>query len=299
VGSFGGDAWKEWNGRFRDDCRDFFRGAPGALGRFADRLVGSPNVYGHEGREAEESVNFVTCHDGFTLNDLVSYEHKHNEANGEQNHDGADDNRSWNCGAEGPSTDAAIEGLRERQVKNCLAVTLLALGVPMLLMGDEVRRSQGGNNNAYCHDDESTWFDWSLVERHADLRRFVSLLASRRVMRDVEHERHRVSLSRLLATSRHEWHGVKLGQPDWGESSHCIALGADLEAVGLRMHFILNAHDQAHEFELPEAPWRRWIDTSRRSPDDIVELASAPAIDARIYDAGPQSVVMLFAPRTA
>ena len=172
--------WKEWNGRFRDDCRDFFRGAPGSLGRFADRLVGSPEVYGHKGREAEQSVNFVTCHDGFTLNDLVSYDRKHNEANGESNRDGADDNRSWNCGVEGPSDDPAVEALRNRQVKNYLTVTMLALGVPMILMGDEVRRTQGGNNNAYCHDDESTWFDWSLVEKHADVHRFVTLLAARR-----------------------------------------------------------------------------------------------------------------------
>ena len=120
VGSFIGDAWKEWNGRFRDDCRDFFRGAPGSLGRFADRLVGSPEVYGHKDREPEQSVNFVTCHDGFTLNDLVSYERKHNEANGENNRDGADDNRSWNCGVEGPSDDPAVEALRNRQVKNFL-----------------------------------------------------------------------------------------------------------------------------------------------------------------------------------
>ena len=154
VGSFIGDAWKEWNGRFRDDCRDFFRSAPGSLGRFADRLLGSPEVYGRKGREIEQSVNFVTCHDGFTLNDLVSYERKHNELNGESNRDGADDNRSWNCGTEGPTADPAVEELRNRQVKNCLTVTLLALGVPMLLMGDEVRRTQGGNNNAYCHDDE-------------------------------------------------------------------------------------------------------------------------------------------------
>ena len=227
VGTFVGDAWKEWNGRFRDDCRDFFRGAPGSLGRFADRLVGSPEVYGHKGREVEQSVNFVTCHDGFTLNDLVSYERKHNEANGENNRDGADDNRSWNCGVEGPSDDPAVEALRNRQVKNFLTVTLLALGVPMLLMGDEVRRTQGGNNNAYCHDDESTWFDWSLLDKHADVHRFVTLLAARRLLRDVEHEQQRVSLTQLIADADKSWHGVKLGQPDWGEHSHSIAFTAE------------------------------------------------------------------------
>jgi isoamylase len=155
VGSFVGDSWKEWNGRFRDDVRSFFRGDEGTVARVADRLVGSPEVYGYREREAEESVNFVTCHDGFTLNDLVSYNLKHNEANGEDNRDGASDNRSWNCGAEGPTDDAAVENPRNRQVKNLLTCTMLSLGVPMIVMGDEVRRTQRGNNNAYCQDTKS------------------------------------------------------------------------------------------------------------------------------------------------
>jgi len=159
VGNFIGDSWKEWNGRFRDDVRSFFLGEEGSVGRLADRFLGSPEIYGHKEREAEQSVNFVTCHDGFTLNDLVSYNQKHNEPNGENNRDGANDNRSWNCGVEGPSDDPAIEKLRERQIKNFLAMTLLSLGVPMLLMGDEARRSQRGNNNAYCQDNETSWFD--------------------------------------------------------------------------------------------------------------------------------------------
>ena len=202
VGSFVGDAWKEWNGRFRDDVRDFFRGEPGAVRRLADRLVGSPEIYGGEGREAEQSVNFVTCHDGFTLNDLVSYNHKHNQANGEDNRDGADDNRSWNCGVEGPTDDPEVEALRNRQVKNFLAVTMMSLGMPMILMGDEVRHTQHGNNNAYCLDDETTWFDWTLLAKHADIHRFVSLLAARRSVRDVENERQRVSLNTLLQEAK-------------------------------------------------------------------------------------------------
>jgi glycogen operon protein len=149
VGGFVGDSWKEWNGRFRDDARSFFRGEDGSVARFVDRLLGSPEIYGHEEREPEQSVNFVTCHDGFTLNDLVSYDQKHNEANGENNRDGADDNRSWNCGAEGPTDDPEVEKLRNRQVKNFLTVTMLSLGMPMILMGDEVRHTQAGNNNAY------------------------------------------------------------------------------------------------------------------------------------------------------
>ena len=297
VGNFIGDAWKEWNGRFRDDCRDFFRCAPGSLARFADRLVGSPEVYGHKGREAEQSVNFVTCHDGFTLNDLVSYDRKHNEANGEQNRDGADDNRSWNCGVEGPTNDPAVEAVRNRQVKNYLAVTMIALGVPMILMGDEVRRTQGGNNNAYCHDDESTWFDWSLVEKHADVHRFVTLLAGRRVLRDVEHENRRLSLTELIAGATKGWHGVKLGQPDWGEHSHSIAFAARVANEQLLFHLILNGYWEPLEFEVPPATatWRRWIDTSLSSPQDIADWREAPPIHERTYRAGPRSVVVLYA----
>src|SRR5205085_2719286 len=140
VGSFVGDSWKEWNGRFRDDVRSFFRGDDGSVDRDADRLIGSPSIYSHKQREPEQSVNFVTAHDGFTLNDLVSYDRKHNEANGEDNRDGAADNRSWNCGVEGPTDDSAIDTLRTLQVKNFLTVTMLSVGMPMLLIGDEVRR---------------------------------------------------------------------------------------------------------------------------------------------------------------
>ena len=148
VGSFVGDSWREWNGRFRDDVRSFFRSEDRSLRRFADRILGSSEIYRWKEREAEQSVNFITCHDGFTLNDLVSYNEKHNEANGEGNRDGGNDNRSWNCGVEGPTDDPAIEKLRNRQVKNFLTVTLLSFGMPMITMGDEVRRTQHGNNNA-------------------------------------------------------------------------------------------------------------------------------------------------------
>ena len=299
VGSFVGDAWKEWNGRFRDDARDFFRGEPGSVARFADRMLGSHEVYGHKQREAEQSVNFVTCHDGFSLNDLVSYNGKHNEANGEENRDGANDNKSWNCGVEGPTTDPAVEEMRNRQVKNFHAVTLLSIGLPMILMGDEVRRTQGGNNNAYCHDDESNWFDWSLVEKHADVYRFVKLLLARRLLRDVTHEQQRVSLSQMLAGSTHAWHGVKPNHPDWGEGSHSIAFGAELRKEGLALHMILSAYWEPLDFELPPVrgggSWRRWIDTSLPSPADIVEWRSSPTIPGQSYRAGPRSVVVLIA----
>ncbi len=301
VGSFIGDSWKEWNGRFRDDLRGFFRGEEGSSARLADRLVGSPEIYGHKEREVEQSVNFVTCHDGFTLNDLVSYNQKHNELNGEDNRDGSNDNRSWNCGVEGPSDRPDVEMLRNRQAKNFLALTLLSLGMPMLLMGDEVRRSQGGNNNAYCQDNETSWFDWTLVEKHADLHRFVTQVLARRPLRTTEPERKRVSLSQLLRRANKAWHGTKLNQPDWGNQSHSLALGAEVRAEKLVFHLVLNAYWEPLEFELPAEkdaggnPWRRWIDTSLESPQDIVDWPSAPIVTSRSYRAEPRSVVVLIA----
>jgi len=300
VGSFIGDAWKEWNGRFRDDVRSFLRGDDGSVGKIADRLLGSPEVYGHKQREAEASINFVSCHDGFTLNDLVTYNQKHNEENGEGNRDGGDDNRSWNCGVEGPTDDPSIEKLRNRQVKNFLTLTMLSLGIPMILTGDEVRRTQCGNNNAYCQDDESSWFDWTLVQRHADIHRFTQLLIARRVLRDVSSERQRVMLTTLLRQATTAWHGVNLWRPDWSSNSHSLALSADLRRAGLRMHLIMNAYWEPLDFEIP-APeggrtWRRWIDTSLDSPDDIVPWLDAPAFTGAAYRAAPRSVVVLWAP---
>jgi isoamylase len=299
VGSFVGDSWREWNGRFRDDTRDFWRGAEGSLRRFADRLIGSPEIYGHKEREPEQSVNFVTCHDGFTLNDLVSYNAKHNEANGEDNRDGANDNRSWNCGIEGPSHDPAIETLRNRQVKNFLAVTLLSLGVPMVLMGDEVRHSQGGNNNAYCQDNELSWFDWTRLKKHADVHRFFRLLAARRLLRGAEAERERLSLNRLIREANKAWHGTRLNQPDWGDRSHSVALTVEMRPEKLFMHLIFNAYWEPLEFELPpigaggNGGWRRWIDTALASPHDIVPWERAPGVSAATYRAEARSVVVL------
>ncbi len=301
VGSFIGDSWKEWNGRFRDDLRSFLRAERGSVARFADRLVGSPEIYGHEEREAEQSINFATCHDGFTLNDLVSYEQKHNDANGEDNRDGMNDNCSWNCGVEGPTDDPAVEKLRNRQVKNFLAATLLSLGTPMILMGDEVRRTQQGNNNAYCQDNEISWFDWALPAKHADVHRFVHLLIERRLMRDAEHERRRVSLNQMIREARKEWHGIKLHQPDWSEHSHSLVLSAELRKERLLFNLIMNAFWEPLEFELPPAEkasgnfWRRWIDTGLDSPDDIVEWRRAPLIQGYTYCVEPRSVAVLYA----
>jgi glycogen operon protein len=300
VGSFVGDSWKEWNGRFRDEARSFFRGDDGSAARFADGLVGSPEIFGHEDREPEQSVNFVTCHDGFTLNDLVSYDHKHNEANGENNRDGTDDNRSWNCGVEGPSDDPAVERLRNRQVKNFLTATLLSLGMPMILMGDEVRRTQRGNNNAYAQDNETSWLDWTLLDKHADVHRFVTLLNARRLLRDAEHEFERMPLNELIRTANKAWHGVKLYQPDWRESSHSLAFTVEIRRQRLLAHLILNAYWEPLDFELPPIgegdghSWRRWIDTALASPDDIIPWEVAPPVAGHSYRAEARSVVVLF-----
>jgi glycogen operon protein len=300
VGSFLGDSWKEWNGRFRDDVRSFFRGDEGFVGSFADRLLGSPAIYGHKEREVEQSVNFVTCHDGFTLNDLVSYNQKHNEANGEGNRDGAEDNRSWNCGAEGPSNDPAVEKLRNRQVKNVLTITMLSAGIPMILMGDEVRRTQFGNNNAYCQDNETSWFDWRLLAKHADVHRFVTLLNARRRLRSTEIERQRISLNRLLRSTNLAWHGVKSGQPDWRMFSHSIALTVEMPDEGVTVHLIANAYWEALDFELPQIgrpgiSWRCWINTALDSPQDIVHWEAALPAPSSAVRVESRSVIVLFA----
>jgi glycogen operon protein len=298
VGRFVGDAWQEWNGRFRDDVRRFIKSEERTVRGVASRILGSPDIYGHKEREAEHSINFVTCHDGFTLNDLVSYNQKHNGANGENNRDGADDNASWNCGTEGPTKDAAIEMLRNRQVKNFLTLTFLAAGTPMLLMGDEARRTQHGNNNAYCQDSDLSWFDWSLVEQHADVHRFVKLLMTFRRRRDVVLEKASMSLNELLQRARIAWHGVALADPDWTDHSHSIAFTIETLRGTFQLHVVLNAYWHRLTFELPaiadrSKPWRRCIDTAQASPDDIYALSDAQPFGARVYDAQPRSVVVL------
>ena len=299
VGSFIGDRWKEWNGQFRDDVRRFLRGDPDQVSKVAFRFLASPDLYGHENREPEQSINFVTCHDGFTLNDLVSYNRKHNEANKEGNRDGQDENQSWNCGVEGPTDDPEIEGLRNRQVKNFHAINLLALGVPMVLMGDEVRRTQRGNNNAYCQDNEVSWFDWSLLEKHADIHRFVKQLIRFRLGLSIYREDRGRSLLQVLHEARIQWHGVRLAQPDWSYDSHSLAFSV-WGKRGL-FHLILNAYWEPLEFEIPPLPtgshtgWRRVLDTSLQPPADLCEWKAAPLVETAVYQAQPRSIVLLLA----
>ena len=261
----------------------------------ATRLLGSPDLYGHQHREAEQSVNFVTSHDGFTLNDLVSYNEKHNEANAEHNRDGTNDNFSWNCGIEGPTADPEIEALRTRQIKNFLVLNLFAAGLPMIAMGDEMRRTQCGNNNAYCHDDEISWLDWTLLERHADVHRFAAHLVPCRARRLAEGVP--LTLNEVLDNSMIEWHGVRLAHPDWGHHSHSLAVSLQSLRADLLLHGMANMYSEPLTFELPptpDGPWRRWIDTALQTPEDITEWTSAPVVPVQKYTAEPHSVVVLF-----
>jgi isoamylase len=299
VGYFPGQRWAEWNGRYRDTIRRFVRGDAGLLGDAANRIAGSSDLYQAAGRAPVNSVNFVTCHDGFTLNDLVSYNAKHNEANGEDNRDGNDDNLSSNYGVEGPSGDAVVESFRSRQVKNFAAVLLVSQGVPMLTMGDETRRSQQGNNNAYCQDNELSWLDWSLAEQNADVLRFFQRMITFRRTHPVLHRRG------FFTGQRNErgvldltWHGCQLGAPGWDDPGG-RALAFTLGALGSEqddLHVILNMSDDALEFELPELAGRAWsraVDTALASPLDIAEPGAEQLVTDPGYLASGHSVVVL------
>ncbi len=297
VGSFGADKWKEWNGQFRDDVRRFVKGDRGMAQKLRDRISGSPDLYTLGYMPQQHGINFVTCHDGFTLNDLVSYNSKHNEKNLESDRDGMDQNWSWNCGVEGPSSDPAIERLRRAQIKNLLFLTVLSRGIPMLLMGDEVRRTQQGNNNAYCQDNEVSWFDWDLLEQNADILRFARLLIRLRLNLDLALGAY-ITEERQLSKARIEWHGVRLGKPDWSEDSHTLACTV-YSASGWVRHALLNAYWQPLDFELPPISgsaathWLRLIDTSLDSPDDIVEAKTGVVVQNFQYRVNPRSCVLL------
>ncbi|WP_291787062.1 glycogen debranching protein GlgX [Cecembia sp.] len=299
VGKFFGDSWKEWNGKFRDDIRGFLRGDQGKVSNFVTRLIGSPDLYESQGKIPEQSINFVTCHDGFTLLDLVSYNKKHNEANRENGRDGENENYSWNFGVEGPTNDPHILSLRRRQMKNFHVVNLLSMGAPMILMGDEVCRSQNGNNNAYCQDNETTWFDWELVDQNADMLRFVQILIEKRLKRETAHPDFNMSLKDLLNQPLITWHGSQLHQPDWSDNSHSIATTVISINRKMAMHYIFNAYHQDIPFELPRSignrktKWRVWIDTSAESPNDICLWAEAKPIKNGQYLAKAHSTVIL------
>ena len=293
--------WAEWNGRYRDDIRRYIRGDSGMVSALATRLLGSADLYMTNDREPWHSINFVTCHDGFTLADLVAYDQKHNEANGESNRDGLNENLSWNCGVEGPTDDPAVLALRARQVRNFATLLMLSHGVPMLRAGDELGRTCGGNNNAYCQDNPLAWVDCTLRATNADLLRFFRLLIHFR-------RQHTILRRATFAPSTGDstrpcvdWHGVKLYQPDWGWDSHTLAMHVYTrpgeERAPEHIYLISNAHWEPHEFELPVArdwQWVRVVDTGLESPEDIAEPGAEPPLaDARWYTAGPRSTVVL------
>jgi len=288
--------WAEWNGRFRDDARRFLRGEAGMVGAIATRLSGSADLYQAAGRAPFHGVNFVTCHDGFTLADLFACDRKHNEANGEGGDGGQDINYSWNCGVEGPTGDESINRLRRRMARNALVLLLASQGVPMLLGGDERGRTQGGNNNAYCQDNETSWMDWRLDAHSRGLLRFTRLLIAFR-------RRHPGLRRRSYLEAGPEgwpaiwWHGEQLNDADWSESSRAIAMHLPASGRDTDIYLILNMHWEPRRFELPALPgdrrWFRVVDTSCESPDDIAEAGRETPIEDRFYLAGPRSSAML------
>ena len=299
VGTFIGHRWAEWNGQFRDDVRRFVKGDPDTVTRLAARITGSPDLYRQPDREPNRSINFITSHDGFTLNDLVSYDEKHNQANREGNHDGIDVNYSWNCGVEGPTDDPAVEALRLRQIKNFHTILLISQGTPMLLMGDEVRRTQAGNNNAYVQDNETSWFDWDALEREAGLLRFVRGLIHFTQSRAVFRQERFWTAPQADGSTCVTWHGVHLWQPDWGHESHSLAFTLRQPESGDHLHVMLNAYWEALTFELPPLPdgkhWRRIVDTARASPEDLSTPDAAPAVEGEQCRVEARSAVVLTA----
>jgi isoamylase len=292
VGSFSEHRWAEWNGRYRDEVRRFWRGDEGMLGLFASRICGSADIYQRSGKGPESSINFVACHDGFTLNDLVSYEYKHNEANGENNRDGADENYSHNYGVEGETEDPEIEAVRRRQIKNFLLTLFISRGVPMLLGGDEFRRTQRGNNNAYCQDNEISWHNWTFLEHHLEIYRFArGMIAFRR--------NHPVLSREAFYTEADlRWFSPEGTPPNWSDPKErqlaCLIRGQG-EA---NLFLMFNAGTEAVTFALPVLPeagrWHLAADTDSPVPQDLLEDSQEIALeDQRIYRVRPQSSVIL------
>jgi len=298
VGSLAGQRWREWNGHFRDDVRRFVRGDPGLVGKFVSRLIGSPDVYGEHNLEPEKSVNFITCHDGFTLHDLVSYNDKHNIDNGEQNRDGCSDNFSWNHGVEGVTNDPKIKQLRLQQIKNFLAINLISLGTPMILMGDEIAHSQQGNNNGYCQDNADFWFNWDNVKHNQELFRFTKELIEQRTTLEAVHlsDARRDSLHDIIAQSGIRWHGIKVNQPDWSDHSHAIAMESKQPSSEHVTYVAFNAYWNDLTFELPAAPsgkWQRIVDTSLKGGQDIHVKGDKQHFVCKEYLVAARSLVIL------
>jgi isoamylase len=301
VGSFPAfGRWAEWNGKYRDTLRRWIKGDSGLVPDLSQRLQGSPDLYSSRGPTA--SINFITCHDGFTLMDMVSYNQKHNLANGEYNNDGANDNNSWNSGWEGSTDDPGILALRHRQIKNAFALLIVSQGVPMMLMGDEVGQTQQGNNNMYCHDSELSWLNWDLLQKNPDLFRFFKNCIAFR-------KEHAVFRNRWhLYGGDISWHGAQAWHPDWSEQSRMLgflldgkhAKGKDDIGFDNSIYVFTNTHWEGHDVELPGSPegkpWHVFANTGADSPQDIWEIGAEPVLSdqSRLF-VGPRSVVILLA----
>lgn len=300
VGSFPGYRWAEWNGRYRDCVRRFVRGDTGMVGTVASCIAGSADLYQPGKHLPLNSINFITCHDGFTLNDLVSYQNKHNDLNGEQNRDGSNDNLSWNCGVEGEANDPAIETLREHQIKNYLTILLLSRGVPMLLAGDEVRRTQQGNNNAYCQDNEISWFDWNRAKRYQGIFRFCkNLIAFRKAHPNLYDGRFYTGEPDEQGRKDIDWHSYRLYSPDWYDPSSRV-LACTIWGIGKDddVHVMLNMEWRDLDFEIPPftgQSWLRAIDTALPSPHDVAEAGRESVAAGLTYHVAKHSVVVLIA----
>ena len=293
VGSFAERRWAEWNGRYRDDVRRFWRGDEGLLGAFASRITGSSDLYQGAGKGPERSINYVTSHDGFTLKDLVSYERKHNEPNGEGNEDGTDANYSHNYGVEGETADPEIRMVRRRQMKNFLLTLLVSRGVPMLLGGDEFCRTQQGNNNAYCQDNAISWYDWTRLGENGEMYRFA------RGMIAFRQEHGTLRRAAFYTDENVRWLGPDGGQPAWDDPTE-KGLALLIMGEGADLLLMFNASTEATMFRLPEPTggrdWRLGVDTSLRAPDDLHPVGEEEPVDgSTAYEMGPRSSAILVA----
>jgi len=299
VGGFPGFRWAEWNGRYRDLVRQFVKGDPGKVAELATRLTGSSDLYKSSGRLPINSVNFITCHDGFTLYDLVSYNEKHNEANGERNRDGDNHNHSRNYGAEGVTDDPAVNTLRRQQVKNFMAILLLSQGVPMILAGDELLRTQQGNNNCYCQDNELSWFDWNLLEENQEMFCFTKGMIKLRKRHPCLMQRHFMSGARNDISNLPDisWHGLQLNKPQWGDQSSRV-LACTLGRVAPEeedLHLILNMSDESLSMELPKLKGRSWhlaVDTARLIYSDVIKPDQQKEIKEESLKVSSHSIVV-------
>jgi len=299
IGSFPGYRWCEWNGKFRDTLRRYLKGDPGLIGEVASRISGNADLYQHSRHAPTNSINFVCCHDGFTLWDLVSYNQKHNQANGENNRDGIDDNLSWNSGAEGVSESAEVNRFRRQRIKNFAVLLMISPGVPMLLSGDEVGKSQGGNNNVYGQNNETAWFDWRLVEENHELLRFwehcISLRKSHAALRRDTFFTGQVNARGIRDIA---WHGPDGGEPDWGDGaarSFGVSFGAFAEGEP-DLLVLMNMHYEAVDFTLPYAgqkSWRASLSTAEAYPDDCKPGEKQTTIVADTVSLKPYSILVL------